>query len=450
MVAASVILLACAAVILAGFLAGRFFQRSRFPDVPILLGLGLLIGPVNRWAATKGFGWDDLASGLSASRLHDVAPLATGLALVVLLFDSSMDLEFKAFGRNLSPAAVHTLPILLCTILFVGGVAMLLGMPPLLAAMLGVAMTNVDQAVSAGVLPRMRITEAARATYLLEMAFYDLLSIPILVSLIAGAGGGGAIGAVNPFVSLLSISLALGIGAGLCWVFALRRLHEHPHSYMLTFAAILATYASSELLGGSGALSILLFGLLVGNRSWVMRRFGKRLVDDEHRKVHAFHAEITFFVRTLYFLFLGASVAPPAEAGWPVLVRGLGQGTAVLAVAAVAILAAIVAARYLPVRLAAIKRPDRAQLAPVFGRGLDTAVLCTLPFIAPGFIPGSSYYATVSPWESVFVNLAFITILLTVVLSSIFVYVSERRAPKGARPEDALVLPARPRSPSAR
>lgn len=450
MVAASVLLLSCAAVILAGFLAGRFFQRSKFPDVPILLGLGLLIGPVNRWAAEHGYGLSELANGLSSSNLHTVAPLATGLALVVLLFDSSMDLEFKAFGRNLGPAATHTLPILILTILFVGGVAWALGMPPLLAAMLGVAMTNVDQAVSAGVLSRMRISDGVRATYLLEMAFYDLLSIPLLVTLVASAGGGGAFGAVNPFVSLISISLALGIGAGLCWVFALRGLHEHPHSYMLTFAAILATYAGAELLGGSGALSILLFGLLVGNRSWVMRRFGKRLMDDEHRKVHAFHAEITFFVRTFYFLFLGASVAPPTQGTWPVLVPGLGRGTGVLAVAAVAILAAIVAARYLPVRIAAARKPEKRRLAPVFGRGLDTAVLCTLPFIAPGFVRGTHYFDQVAPWEPVFVNLAFITILLTVVLSSVLVYLSERGAPKKSPPEDALVLPVRPKTPSAR
>jgi cell volume regulation protein A len=458
-VAASVILLACAAVILAGFLAGRFFERSRFPDVPILLGLGLLIGPLNRWAAGQGFGIQELADGLSSSNLHAVAPLATGLALVVLLFDSSMDLEFKSFGRNLGPAAAHTLPILLCTVLFVASVAWALGMPLLLALMLGVAMVNVDQAVSAGVLPRMRISESVRATYLLEMAFYDLLSIPILVALIAAAGGGGQIGSVNPFVSLLSTSLAIGIGAGLCWVFALRLLHEHPHSYMLTFAAILATYASSELLGGSGALSILLFGLLIGNRAWVMRRFGRRLADDEHRKVHAFHAEITFFVRTLYFLFLGASVAPPAAGGWPVTVPGLGKGTTVLVAAALLILAAIVAARLLPIWLASLRKPERRRLAPVFGRGLDTAVLATLPFIAPGFVAGTRYHDMAAPWEGIFVDLAFVTILSTVVASSLFVYFTERGAPpkdekpekpRPARPEGAVALPARPRSPGAK
>ncbi len=455
MVIASLVLLAGAGVILAGFLAGRLFERKRFPDVPILLGLGLLLGPVNRWAAAAGFGSTDLAIGLSAQNLHAVAPLATGLALVVLLFDSSMDLEFGAFKRSLAPAAAHTVPILLCTVLFVAGVAWVLGMPPLLALMLGVAMVNVDQAVSAGVLPRMRISENVRATYLLEMAFYDLLSIPILVTLIAAAGGGGSAGGLNPFVSLVSVSLAFGIGAGLAWVFALRGLHEHPHSYMLTFAAILGTYAATELMGGSGALAILLFGLLIGNRAWVFRRFGRRVMDDEHRKVYAFHAEITFFVRTLYFLFLGASVVPPTQMQWPAKVAGLGSGMAVFAIASVAILAAIVVARYLPVRIAAARKAEKAQLAPVFGRGLDTAVLCTLPFIAPGFVAGSAYQATVAPWEPIFTNLAFAIILLTVFLSSILVYISQRGHERGEKREKGEervgeVRIARPRSPTGR
>ena len=48
----------------------------------------------------------------------------------------------------------------------------------------------------------------------------------------------------------------------------------------------------------------------MGNRTWILRRFGRvRDVDLEHEKVQSFHGEITFFVRTLYFLFLGGVFA---------------------------------------------------------------------------------------------------------------------------------------------
>src|SRR4029079_4015311 len=111
------------------------------------------------------------------------------------LFDSGMELDFVAFRRSLGPAILHTLPILLLTVL---GVAVLghvvLGIPILVAVLLGVALVNVDQSVSAGVLGRLELSDRMRAMYFVEMALYDLLSIPITIALIHFAEGveGGA------------------------------------------------------------------------------------------------------------------------------------------------------------------------------------------------------------------------------------------------------------------
>lgn len=433
MVAAAPVFVGIAALTFAGFLAGRFFERTRFPDIPILLGLGLLLGPVNRWLVERGTGWDTLAQALDPEGLQAAAPFIAGLALVVLLFDSGMQLDFKSVRRSLGPATAHTIPIFLLT---VGGVAfvahVLFGMPLLIAAMLGVALSNVDQTVSAGILGHLRIGEDLRTVYTVEMALYDLVSIPLLIAFIEAAGGGsGLTGGIPGFAALVSISLAMGLAGGLTWIYALRGLAGHPHSYMLTFAMTLVVYGAAEVLGGSGALSILLFGLLVGNRAWILRRFGHvRQVDQEHEKVQAFHDEITFFVRTLYFLFLGASVSTGATA-WPgTAPPGLGllDSSTLFVVASLAIVGTVVLARWAPVRLGAIGRPERRALFPVFGRGLDTAVLATLPFIADAYVPGTAYYAETSPWQPVFVNLAFLAILLTVFASSLVVFVQERRS----------------------
>lgn len=432
MVAAAPVFVGIAALTFAGFLAGRFFERTRFPDIPLLLGLGLLLGPVNRWLVSQGSGSDMLAQALDPARLQTAAPFIAGLALVVLLFDSGMQLDFKSVQRSLRPATAHTVPIFLLT---VGGVALvahlLFGMPLLLAAMLGVALSNVDQTVSAGILSHLRIGDDLRTMYTVEMALYDLVSIPLLVVFIEAAGGGaGLTGGVAGFAALVSISLALGLAGGLTWIYALRGLAGHPHSYMLTFAMTLVVYGAAEVLGGSGALSILLFGLLVGNRTWILRRFGHiRQVDQEHEKVQAFHDEITFFVRTLYFLFLGASVSAGTTA-WPGTAPGLGflGGSTLFVVASLALVGTVVLARWVPVRLGAWGRPERRALFPVFGRGLDTAVLATLPFIADAYVPGTPYHDATAPWQPVFVNLAFLAILLTVFASSLVVFVQERRS----------------------
>ena len=125
------------------------------------------------------------------------------------------------------------------------------------------------------------------------------------------------------------------------------------------------------------------------------------------------------------------------------------------AVATTVILATIVMARYLPIRFMARKKPERMALFPVFGRGLDTAVLATLPFLAASYVQGSGYYKAFSPWEPVFVNLALLTIMLTVLVSSLAAFVYDRKQPPQppARPAtrgDETVVPLRAARPAPR
>jgi cell volume regulation protein A len=449
------VFLAIAALTYAGFAAGRFFERTRFPDVPILLGLGMALGPLNRWAVQNGVGSAALARALDPAVLHQAAPFIAALALVVLLFDSGMELDFAAFRRSLGPAFVHTLPILLLTVLGVAVLGhMVLGIPILVAVLLGVALVNVDQAVSSGVLSRMDLPDNLRAIYFVEMALYDLISIPLLISLLQFAvgveSGAGLAAFARSFASLLSISVLVGVAGGIAWVFALRGLKGHANSYMLTFATTLGVYGASEFLGGSGALSILLFGLAVGNRTTILRRWARlRAIDTEHEKVQSFHDEITFLVRTLFFLYLGITFSLGAEARWPVvsplpLLDQLGNG-ALFALAAVLVLSVLVVARWFPIATmaAAMRKPERKLLFPVFGRGLDTAVLATLPFLTASFVVGTAYYDTFAPWQPVFVDLALLTILGTVLISSLLVWQQGRQSDANA---EAAAAAARARA----
>jgi cell volume regulation protein A len=277
--------------------------------------------------------------------------------------------------------------------------------------------------------------------YFVEMALYDLISIPLIVSLLKFAEGTesglGLADFAQDFGGLLIVSIFVGVAGGIAWIFALRGLKGHAHSYMLTFATTLGVYGASEFLGGSGAMSILLFGLMVGNRAAILRRFANlQRVDTEHMKVQSFHDEVTFLVRTLFFLYLGIGFSIGAEARWPVsspipFLGGVGSG-ALFVVATLLVLSILVLARWFPVTAmaASTRDPQRKALFPVFGRGLDTAVLATLPFVAGAFVAGTPYYETFAPWQPVFVDLALLTILLTVLVSSVLVWQYERNGPE--------------------
>lgn len=439
MASATLVFLAVSAVIAVGYVAGRIARSTRFPDVAILLIVGLMLGPGNRFLASRGFGSATLAQALDPAWLREVAPIIAGLALVVILFEAGLSMEVRQVRSSLGPATRIALPAFLLTSGAITAIGVwVFGMPTIVAVILGVALSNVGQTVSSALLHRMRMDDSTRAVGLVEMALYDVVSVPILVSLFHFAGGtaeGATLWgeALRGFAQTSSISLFIGGGLGLLWIFVLGRLQGHPHSYVLTLAMLLGVYAGTEELGGAGAVSVLLFGLVIGNRTGLLRRMGVRVSrEGEETKVQAFHEEVSFFVRTVFFLFLGLSFTIGLQDRWPVASPLPGFGVlenraALFAIGAALVLVALPLARAAAIPIVAGKQHrEWRALIPVFGHGLGTAVLATLPFVWHDYVPGTAFHDRFSPWEPVFINLAFLVILGSVLGSGALVFVAER------------------------
>lgn len=446
--------LAAAAVIAVGYAAGRLAQATRFPDVPALLLLGLALGPVNRVLVGYGYGSEGLAEFLAPDRLLEMAPFVSGLALVVILFEAGLGMEARQIRTSLGPALRIALPVLLVSSAAVAAVGhWVFGMPPVVAVVLGVALSNVGQTVSTALLRRMDLDGNTRSIGLVEMALYDILSVPILVSLFHVAGGTASGGelwstALRGFAQTASISLVVGGVAGVLWILALGKLRGHPHSYMLTMAMLLAVYSATEELGGAGAVSVLLFGLLVGNRPSLLRLVRRRYEPEgEEAKVQEFHEEVAFVVRTAFFLFLGLSFTLGLRDQWPVdsplpELSLLDHQAALFGLGAAFVLVLLPLVRALVIPVVSVGHPQWRGLVPVFGHGLGTAVLATLPFAWHDFRPGTSFHDNFAPWQPVFLNLAFIVILGSVLFSGLLVFVSSRWPGRNAPPAATAELAA--------
>lgn len=458
MTATPTVFLGVAAVIAVGYATGRLAAAKRFPDVALLLVLGLLVGPVNRALTTRGYGSAGLADAFAPEVLQGAAPLVSGVALVVILFEAGMSLDLRLVRASLGPAIRIALPVFLLTVAAILAVGRwVYGMPLLVALAFGVALSNVGQTVSSALLRRMHIDDGTRAVGLVEMALYDIISVPLLVSIFLFTGGDSQDAwreGLQGFARISSISAFLGAAFGFTWVLALRRLRGHPHSYMLTLAALLTLYAVTEILGGAGAVSVLIFGLFVGNRESLLKpRPQDADLAGEEIKVAAFHEEVTFLVRTLFFLFLGASFVIGLQDQWPVAsplapLAVLEGRAALFGLGAILVLAALPLARAIGVPLGAGRRKELRALVPVFGHGLGTAVLATLPFVWHDFHEGTAFHAAFAPWEPVFVNIAFLVILVSVLGSGLLVFIAERRAPGGAAATAATAPPAAPAAPA--
>jgi cell volume regulation protein A len=134
----------------------------------------------------------------------------------------------------------------------------------------------------------------------------------------------------------------------------------------LNLGTVLGVFALGRWLGGSGLLAELVFGLTLANlpRTPRMNRQGARML--------SFHSELTFLVRSFFFVLLGIMAQVVAKAYvLPIL----------------GILAALVLARWLAVQATgwSIRDVDRREtsiLFLMFPRGLITAVLA-LQVLAP-------------------------------------------------------------------
>ena len=199
------------------------------------------------------------------------------------------------------------------------------------------------------------------------------------------------------------IGAGIGVFVGIIWLLMMRRVSSLPFSYILTLAVVLFTYAFSESLGGNGALSALLFGLVLGNELQILSFFklegnGQVTVSEGLRR---FESEIAFLVRTFFFVFLGIIATISSVS---MLIVGVVLSMLLLAV------------RYGAVWLTTIKSELRAEsklMSAILTRGLAAAVLATLP----------AQYGL--EYADLFINIAVVVIVTTALIATVGVLLSQ-------------------------
>src|SRR3990172_5137236 len=440
---------AVGAIIAIGFTASLIFERTRIPDLLILIFLGLILGPV----AALYLGITFVDPGVLAV----ATPYFTAVALMFILFDGGLNLRLKEVVRKLGVVGLHTGGTFILTLFGVAFVGFLvLGYPWLVALLLGTILGGTSGAVVIGIVRALRVSEDTKIILTLESVITDVLCVVTVLALIELLRGGPGASVSIVFADLgqaFAVSLVFGLAFGVGWLLLLGRLEKKPFSYMLTIAVLFVLYAFTETSGGSGAMASFVFGLVLGNHKAFERRIHLRtsfVVDD---RIKQFHGELSFVIRTFFFVFLGVVFTFQFSGGWAVSTQlpalGIFNGTfALFFIGVVCIFVVIVAVRVLAARVTSRIHPkppaERRVLWTVMGRGLAAAVLASLPFTIPAFTSPSSagdlYFTNViAPYESQFLNVAFFVILLTVGATTLGVAASERqlgrRATRVAAPD---------------
>jgi len=400
-------------IIVIGFLTNYIFERTGFPDMLLLIVLGILLGP-----------WTGL---VDAASIMTLAPYLAALALVFILFDGGMVMNiYRVFSESPRAAVLAVAGFVMSVIvttLFMMYVV-IPGFPLLYSMLFGTILGGSSSVVVVSLASRIKVSEKCSTILSLESAITDILCIVfslVAIEIILKGASLDLTAVGQSIASRFSTGAVLGVVFGFIWLSALKRIAKTSYAYMLTLAIVLLAYAFSEFLGGSGSLCSLLFGIMLGNEKEIyrmlrMERPPNTVVDVGLKR---FESEVAFLLRTFFFVYIG-------------LIVTIADIATVITGAILSLILLLV--RFGTVRLTTIRSSELVKERPIMSviltRGLAAAVLATLPlqYAYPEKYPEAGpIFQILSP---IYINLAVIIILATAVIATVGVPLLRRRAEK--------------------
>lgn len=395
-------------ILMLGYLADWLFERTGISYVLLLMGFGFVIGPLT---GVVDYG----ASGFP----QDTTAFVGTLALIVILFDSGLNIDIfrllKVFTKSISYTfAVFILSSAATAIIM----WQLFGWTIMQGLLLGFIVGGNSSVVVTTMTTRSKAREGTTTFLTLESTLTDVLCIISAYALIEIIQSGDfAFGdAPSVLASAFSTAIVLGVVAGIFWLTTLRKLGHRNHSYMITLATAFLVYALSESFGGNGGIAVLFYALTLSNGPMIAQRFDMMQNFNPASKIKQFQHEISFFVRSFFFVFLG-------------LILMLEHLLSIsIVIAAILCCSYVILRRLMLVIAPSTAQEHDSQLTyTMIPRGLAAAVLATLPATSGLFIDS---------FEASFEAIVFGVIILSNAMATIGVFISTRTKQQEDSPDE--------------
>lgn len=287
------------------FLAHLFlhiFNRTRVPDVLLLIVVGIILGPASNLVPTESFGL--------------VGPILVTVTLVVILFEGGVALKLSALRSALSKAVKLAVTSFFLTMIIVGVTAhLLLSLEWIPSLIIGSIAASTSEAIIIPLINQLKISEKTHALLSVESSVNDVLSVAVTLALIGAYQLGGDINVgmiTGDLIASFLVAIVFGFGGAFLWSLILRRIHTMKNAMFTTVAIVFALFGLVETLGFSGAIAALAFGITIGNiESIKLPKFGKPLAGNPvglNEIEKAFFTEASFLLKTFFFIYLGISL----------------------------------------------------------------------------------------------------------------------------------------------
>ena len=351
---AHVILLAAGIVIFLGVAGESFFKKTGIPDVAFLMVLGVIIGPV--------------LGIIQAETVIQVVPYFAALALIIIMFDGGLNLDIKHIVKTAHFSfTLAIIGFVLSVVIISVATHYALGWLWLESILLASIVGGSSSVIVFGLVRNIKISEETKSMLSFESALTDILATIIAFILFeAVLLGHFDIQTLEETLGrAVVVGLVLGFGVGIPWMYVSSKLGNAQHAYMLTLGILFVLFFLANSFGESGALTALVFGLMLGNKHHLARilkfKLPKIEMDDPT------HNQLTFLVRSFFFVFVG-------------LMASFGRIEYI--VFGILITVAVYFGRTFIVKLTLTQRfskLDKAVTNSMIPRGLAAAVLATFP-----------------------------------------------------------------------
>lgn len=379
---AHVILLAAGVVIFLGVAGEAFFKKTGIPDVAFLMVLGVIIGP--------------FLGIIQPEAVIQIVPYFAALALIIIMFDGGLNLDLKHMVKTAHFAfTLAILGFVLSVTIATIAVHYFLEWSWLESILLGSIVGGSSSAIVFGLVRNIRISEETKNMLSFESALTDILST-IIAFILFGAILAGQFDLQVLEETLgrsIVVGLVLGFGVGIPWMYVSTKLGNAQHAYMLTLGILFVLFFLANSLGESGALTALVFGLMLGNKSHFARilKFKIPRIDLDDPT----HNQLTFLVRVFFFVFVGLMAS---------------MGEYIYVILGIGITVLIYFGRIIVGKITLTKRfslLDKKVTYTMIPRGLAAAVLATFPLTLG--LPNAEVYP----------QIVFVIILSSVIITTI-------------------------------
>ena len=291
------VLLAFGVILAAGTLSGLAARRLQIPDVVVYLLAGILLGP-------------ELGGLIAIKADSALNQIILVFGACYILFDGGASLRLAVLKQVwITIVVIATLGVLVTGAITAAAAYWILGVPFIVAALLGAAIASTDPATLVPVFRQVRIRERVAQTVMSESALNDATGAIATFAVLAVASGAEfSLGA-----SLADLAkqagLGLVVGGLLGYLAALFIAHERmgflvEWAPLVTLMAVIGAYLGADNLQASGFMAVFTFGVMLGNKD----ALGFVMSEREQARLDEFIATTALIMRMFIFILLGAQV----------------------------------------------------------------------------------------------------------------------------------------------